>query len=64
IGEVLVRHDLGICCITPASHRDGAHVDETACELDVFYRCMQPWFCGQDSERKRRSEGIGNREDR
>ncbi|KAI6013645.1 hypothetical protein PISMIDRAFT_680949 [Pisolithus microcarpus 441] len=30
IGEMLVGHDLGICCITPASHRDGAHVDETA----------------------------------
>ncbi|KAI6032202.1 hypothetical protein PISMIDRAFT_679852, partial [Pisolithus microcarpus 441] len=65
IGEMLVGHDLGVCCITPPlpSHRNGAHVDEPAdevegCKLDVLYQCMQ------DLERKWRSEGIGNREDR
>ncbi|KAI6016920.1 hypothetical protein PISMIDRAFT_690088, partial [Pisolithus microcarpus 441] len=52
IGEMLVGHDL-------------APADEVGrCELDVFYQWMQPWFCGQDFERKWRSEGIGNREDR
>ncbi|KAI6016800.1 hypothetical protein PISMIDRAFT_687174, partial [Pisolithus microcarpus 441] len=71
MGEMLVGHDVGVCCITLPlpSHRNGAHVDEPAdevgrCELDVFYQCMQPRFCRQYLERKWRSEGIGNREDR
>ncbi|KAI6135606.1 hypothetical protein EV401DRAFT_1897140 [Pisolithus croceorrhizus] len=39
------------------SHRDGAHADEPANEL------QGPWFCGQDSESRRRSEGIVKCED-
>ncbi|KAI6016774.1 hypothetical protein PISMIDRAFT_688908, partial [Pisolithus microcarpus 441] len=55
IGEMLVGHDLSVCCITPPlpCHRDGARVDEPAdelegCKLDAFHQCMQLWFCGQD----------------